>query len=201
LLLGIQFVLVDSIGMLVAKDEEDKSNEDSEKMAAEARALGRFIKRANAFMSNDSLIVLINQYRANLNKMGNAPDKKAYGARIVQYANKLTIELRRVKQEQDRDHIEAFVQKNKVGGRKGLKVEFQIVSTEGIDYAQHTLDLALEFGIVEQRGAWYYFPSYAKPEVRAQGAERAKAELPMDVITEAVHAYITSTGEDSEQDN
>lgn len=190
LLAGIQFVLVDSIGMLVAKDEEDKSNTDSEKVAVEAKALGRFVKRANAFMENDALIVLINHYRANLQKMGNAPDKKAYGARLVQYAVKLTLELRRVKQEQDRDFIEVFIQKNKLGGRKGMKVAFEIVSTEGIDYKQHILDLALEYQIVEQRGARYYYPSYENATHKAHGAADAKETLPMDIIEAAIHTFI-----------
>jgi len=191
LLSGMQFILVDSIGALVAKDEEDKSNTDSEKVAAEAKALGRFVKRANAFMENDAVVILINQYRANLNKMGNAPDKKAYGARLVQYMVKLTLELRRVQQEQDRDYIEVFVQKNKLGGKKGIKQEFQIVSTEGIDYNQHILGLALEFGIVEQRKAWFYYPSYADPQYRAQGKDNAKQQLPMDQIKEQVEKFIT----------
>ncbi len=73
LLEGIQFVLVDSIGMLVAADEEDKDYTDSEKVAAEAKALGRFTKRANAFMQLNSVVVVINQYRANLKQMGHAP--------------------------------------------------------------------------------------------------------------------------------
>lgn len=197
LLQGIQFILVDSIGMLVAKDEEDKTYEDSEKMAVEAKALGRFVKRANAYMENDAIVILINHFRANLNKMGNAPDKKPYGARIVQYANKLTMELRRVKQEQDRDFIEVFIAKNKVGGRKGMKVSFEIVSTEGIDYKQHILDLALEYGIVEQRGAWYYYPSYENPTHRGQGKPDAKVKLPLlDVIKDEVEKFILSREEE-----
>lgn len=190
LLQGIQFFLVDSIGMLVAKEEADKDHNDPEKLAAEAKALGRFIKHANAYMDGKTLIVVINQYRANIAKIGHAPDKKGYGAKIMQYANKLTWELRRVKQEDDRDYIEIFVAKNKLGGKKGVKAEFQILSTEGIDYAQHIFDLAIEFDIVKQKGAWYYYD-----DIKVQGSEKAKKELPMDIIKDKVEKYLNDDSE------
>lgn len=185
LLEGLQFFIVDSIGVLVSKDEMDKDHNDAEKLGVEAKALGRFMKHVNAFMDRNTLVVVINQYRSNISKMGNAPDKKAYGARIMQYVTKLTLELRRIKQDGDRDHIEVFVQKNKLGGRKGIKLEFQIVSTEGIDYNQHLLDLAEEFGIVSKRGAWYYYG-----DQKAQGSDKAKKELPMDIIKDEIEKFI-----------
>lgn len=186
LLEGIQFVLVDSIGMLVAADEEDKDYTDSEKVAAEAKALGRFTKRANAFMSAQALVVVINQYRANLNKMGHASDKKAYGARVMQYANKLTLELRRIEQSGDRDTITVHIVKNKLGGKKGASMNFQIVSAEGIDHRQHTLQLAKEYGIVDVKGSWYTYNEY-----KIQGEIKAAKELPMDEIRKKVIEFIT----------
>lgn len=176
LLNGIQLVIVDSIGMMVANDEEDKTFSDNEKMAVEAKSLGRFTKRANAFMNERALVVIINHYRANISPVAKT-DKKPFGARVVQYANKLTLELRRIKQEEDRDHIEVFISKNKLGGKKGQKVNFEIVSTEGIDYAQHTLNLAKEYLIVDQRGSWLNYG-----DMKAQGDEKAKDTFPMEEI-------------------
>lgn len=199
LLEGVQFFLVDSIGQLVSKEEADKDHNDPEKLAAEAKALGRFIKHANAFMDGKTLIVVINQYRANINKIGHAPDKKGYGARVMGYANKLTWELRRTSQEGERDHIELFVSKNKLGGKKGVKVEFEIVSTIGIDYAQHILALAEEFGVIEKRGAWYYFPSYKDQQYKAQGSERAKTQLPIDIIEDEVEQFIINREDENDK--
>ncbi len=201
LLSGIQFFLVDSIGMLVSKEEADKDHNDSEKVAAEAKALGRFTKHANAYMDGKTLIVIINQYRANLKQIGHAPEKKAYGARIMGYANKLTWELRKVKSEGERDYIEVFVAKNKLSGRKGIKVAFEIVSTEGIDYKQHDLDLAEEFGIIEKKGAYYYYPSYKNPLYKGQGKEKAKENLPMDEIKLEVSKYISTIEPEEEETN
>jgi len=185
LLDGIQFVLVDSIGMMVAADEADKEYTDNEKMAAEAKALGRFTKRVNAFMGLDTLVVVINHYRANLNKMGHAPDKKAYGARIVQYAVKLTVELRKTGSDGDRDHIAAFITKNKLGGKKGLYAEFDIVSGEGIDYWNHVLKLAVEFGIITKSVAWYYYG-----DIKVQGEKKTVDMFPIAEITDKVRSFI-----------
>lgn len=190
MLAGIQFILVDSIGMLVAQDEEDKTYVDRQKIAAEAQALSRFAKRINAFMDENSIMFVINHYRANLSPMA-MTEKKAYGAHVLKYTNKVSLELRRISRKEDVDTIEVFVEKNKTGGRKGLKAQFQNVSTKGINYNQHILDLALEFGIVTKRGAWYYYPNYENAQYRAQGESNAANELPFEIITPAVKAFIT----------
>jgi RecA/RadA recombinase len=197
---GIQFVLVDSIGMLVAADEEDKDYDDSERVAVEAKALGRFTKRVNAFMGLDTLVVIINQYRANLKQMGHAPEKKAYGARVMQYANKLTIELRRTGSDGDRTHITAFIAKNKLGGRIGINTEFDIVSTEGIDYWQHVLKLAIEYGIVIKRAAYYYYPTFENFTHRVQGETKTDT-FPQQEITDKVIAFIKENITDGESED
>lgn len=186
LLAGVQFFLIDSIGQIVAKDEADKDHNDPEKLGTEAKAIQRHIKHMQAYMDAKTLVVVINQYRANINKMGHAPDKKAYGARVIGYASKLTWELRRIEQNEDRDVIDIFVAKNKMGGKKGIKVQFELVSTEGIDYQAHIIELALRYDIIEQRGARYYYPSYDDQQYKAHGRAQMKKSFPWLEITQAV---------------
>lgn len=178
---GIQFVIVDSIPMIVPKSEEDKDYNDNEKMASAAGVLGRFIKRSIQLVdSADAIMLLINQWRSNISPMAHT-DKKPYGARIIQYAIKVSIQLERIKREDKRMHIQAFVEKTKLGAT-GKKIEFQIVHGVGIDYNQHVLSLALDYGIVEKGGAWYYYPDKANATHRAQGEGNAGTQLPMDEI-------------------
>jgi hypothetical protein len=54
-----------------------------------------------------------------------------------------------------------------------------------IDYNGHTLDLALQFGIVDRKAAWYYYG-----ELKANGAENAKDTFPMDEIKNKVISYM-----------
>lgn len=182
---GIQFVIVDSIPMIVPKSEEEKDYNDNEKMASAAGVLGRFIKRSVQLVdSADAVMLLINQYRSNISPMAHT-DKKPYGARIIQYAIKVSISLERVKREDKRMHIQAFVEKTKLGAT-GKKIEFQIVHGEGIDYNQHLLSLAVDYAIVGKSGAWYYYhpDGNATKEHnthRAQGEGNAD-KLPLEEI-------------------
>lgn len=183
LLAGVQFLMVDSIAMVVPGSEEDKNYDDAQKVAAEAGAIGRFLKRINTIIDENVLVVLINQYRANMSQMSRS-DKKAYGARLIQYVVKLTIELERIKNEEGRTTVQALVSKTKFGA-EGRKVTFNIEFGKGIDYNGHIIDLALEFGIVEKGGAWYRYGEY-----KAQGTDNAKETFPMEEIKQQVIKYM-----------
>ncbi len=113
----------------------------------------------------------------------------------------MTIELRKVGTDGDRAHITAFIAKNKLGGRIGTYAEFDIVSTEGIDYAQHILKLATEFGIIQKNGAWVYYPSKDDPQYRAQGDANAKKALPIAEIADKVRGFIKEYVTDGEDES
>lgn len=177
---GLQVLVIDSVGMLVSASEEDKGYDDNEKIGSEAKVLGRFLKRANALADvGNALIIVINHYRANLSPMARS-DKKPYGARILQYAVKATIKVTRVSTKGDRAEVEAFIEKTKFGP-EGLKASFNIVFGKGIDYAQHILTLAIGYGIIEKRGAWYYYRDY-----KAQGMDQATEIMPIDIIQQDI---------------
>jgi len=173
---GLQLMVIDSIAMIIPKSEEDKSFEESTKVAAEASVIGRFLKRINQLSDDaDALVLMINQWRSNISPMART-DKKPYGARIIKHVIKLTIELTRIKREETRMHIEAFVSKNKMGAI-GRKVQYQIEHGHGIDVSQHIISLALDYEIVTRRGAWYMYG-----DQKAQGEASALKTFPMDEI-------------------
>jgi recombination protein RecA len=180
---GLQFLLIDSVAMAVPQSESDKTLDESSKVAAEASIIGRFLKRINVILTDQQLVVLVNQYRANMSAMSRS-DRKPYGAKIIQYVVKLTIELERIKNEDNRTTVQALVSKTKFGA-EGRKITFDIEFGKGIDYNGHTLDLALQFGIVERKAAWYYYG-----ELKANGAENAKENFPMDEIKKQVINYM-----------
>src|SRR5215216_231133 len=142
---GIKFAIVDSIAMIIPKSEDGKAMaKDNPKIATEAAALQRFLKLAvqHVFDAN-ALLILINQYRANMSQMGNAPEKKAYGAKAIQYVMQVSVELRKVATEVNRMRIRAFVEKSKQGAG-GKTMDFDIIQGAGIDRAFHVLELAVE---------------------------------------------------------
>lgn len=179
---GLKFAIVDSIAMIIPKSEDGKDmTKDNPKVAAEAQALQRFLKLAvqHVFDAN-ALLILINQYRANLNQMGNASDKKAYGARAIQYVMQLSVDLRKIATVDNRMRIKAFVEKSKQGAG-GRAMEFEIIQGAGIDRAYHVLEFAVENELVEKGGAWYYYPNKANATHKAQGKGQAN-NLPIDEI-------------------
>jgi recombination protein RecA len=183
---GIQFVIIDSISVLIPKSEEEKDLDDNEKMADEAKILSRVMKRMNALSSYaDAIIVAINQYRANMSPMAHT-EKKGYGAWVLRYLKKVTIELTRIERKDTRMTIQAFVQKNKMGAI-GKKITYEIEHGKGIDINQHILNLALEHDIVEKSGkVWWYYPSIQNPQYKGQGEANAVINFPMAEIKQKV---------------
>ncbi len=195
---GLKFSIVDSIAMIIPRSEDGKDmTKDNPKVAAEAQALQRFLKLAvqHVFDAN-GLLILINQYRANLNQMGNAPDKKAYGARAIQYVMQVSVELRKIATEVNRMRIKAFVEKSKQGAG-GRAMDFDIIQGAGIDRAFHVLEMAVENEIVTKSGAWYYYhpdgnASKTNNTHHAQGKGQA-SNLPIDEIESKLITLLANT--------
>jgi recombination protein RecA len=173
---GLQCIVVDSIPMFEPQSEEDKSFGDSEKVSSSAGPLTRILRRMlHLTAAADALLILINQYRANISSMSRK-EKKAYGARAIQYIARVTIELVRTKNSDNVAEVTAVVEKTKLGPER-KQVVFDIIYGQGIDYAGHIIDEAVEAGIVEKKGAWYYYG-----DVSAQGKDKAKVLFPIDTI-------------------
>ena len=190
---GLQIMVVDSVGMLVSASEEDKDFNDNEKIGSEAKVLGRFLKRANGLVDvHNSVLFIINQYRANLSPMARS-DKKPYGARILQYAVKITIKVTRIGEKDGRIDTELFVEKTKLGQGK-LKAHFDFLSGQGIDKQGHLLTLAAESGIVGKNKGWYDYNG-----IKANGIENSIEKFPMTEIEQKLKDVL-SNGEAENQD-
>lgn len=180
LAVGLQVVVVDSIPMFEPKSEEDKPLTDAEKVGASANPLTRIMRRMVHLVAfADALMIIINQYRSNISTMSRK-EKKAFGARSVQYAARVTLELVRIKNEDDKAHVVATVEKTKLGA-EGRQVHFQMQYGKGINYKQHVLTLAEEYGIIERAGARYTF-EYNGSIQKAHGMEKAMQEFDVPII-------------------
>lgn len=178
---GIQFIIIDSISVLIPKSEEEKDLDDNQKMADEANVLSRVMKRMNALAAYaDAIVIAINQYRANVSQMAHT-DKKGYGAWVLRYLKKVTIELTRIERKETRMTIQAFIQKNKVGAI-GKKITYEIEHGKGIDIPTHILNLAEHYDIVDKNKAWWYYESDSGQTYKGQGEANAIKNFPMDEI-------------------
>ena len=184
---GIKVVVIDSIPACLPKSEEEKDMNANEKMAASAGLWTRFCKRiVGPLADNDALLILINQWRSNLSPMART-DKKAYGAKQIEYSSGLTLQLQRVKTEQDNYRVSITVSKNKQGP---LGNKTDVTLTHGIGFRADIdlIEVAVEHGIVDKSGAWFYFDNKT---YKGQGIENACKNLPLDTIRAALIEKLT----------
>lgn len=183
LALGLQLIVVDSVAAIVSRSEEDKPLTDNEKMASSASLQTRAIKRINLLSANkNALVILINQYRANISTMSRV-EKKMSGARALEYFSKVIISLARVSNSDESSDVELFVQKTKYGAER-RKTRATLEYGLGFNEEAHIIELATESDIIEKGGAWYYYPSKENAEYKANGMKQATSMFPIDIIKE-----------------
>lgn len=173
-------IVLDSLPALLPKEELEKNYDESAKMAAVAGLLTRFYKRIVPLANvHNTLIVLLNQYRANFSTMSRV-EKKPYGPFSANHAITWRLELARVKNEEDTATVQLKTTKNKLGKERGA-AEYQIIYGKGLDVTGDILTQAVQCGIVIQRGAWFYYG-----DLKSQGMNNARDMFPIEEIKQKV---------------
>lgn len=181
-------IVLDSLPALLPKEELEKNYDESAKMAAVAGLLTRFYKRIVPLAdTHNCLIILLNQYRANFSTMSRV-EKKPYGPYSANHAITWRLELARIKNEEDTTTVQCKVTKNKLGKERQI-CEYDIIYGEGLDIKGDILTKAVEYDIVEKRGAWFYWSVDGK-EYKAQGADKAKQLFDFDLLKKEVLAHV-----------
>ena len=174
---GSKLVIIDSITFLVPQSHNESSVEDedalpdytkSKKMAALGTLLTDFCKRMTPIADyHNTLIIFINQYRANFSTLSRI-EKKPYGPYAYKHALTWRLELARVENKDSKTTVECKITKNKLGRERGI-TKYDIIYGEGLDIKGDILTCAINAGIVEQKGAHFYYNGS-----RAHGEKQAK---------------------------
>lgn len=185
-----RLVVIDSVAAARPSSELNKDYEDNAKMASNAGILTRFCNRITPLLDNrGALIVALNQYRKNFSQM--SPETEIpFGGMALAYSTQVLIALARIKTEAEVQTTQAIIKKNKTNAPQG-RAEFKIIYGEGINHNQDVVDLAATLGIVEKSGAWFKYDKY-----KAQGAENAGKELPIEEIRQRIIAQAEETEQD-----
>lgn len=174
-------IVLDSLPALLPKEELEKNYDESAKMAAVAGLLTRFYKRIVPIIDNsNTLLVLLNQFRASFSTMSRV-EKKPYGPHSANHAISWRLELARKSNEDNYTTVQMKVTKNKLGKERRI-VEYDMIYAGGLDIKGDILTNAVRYGIVDKRGAWYYWN-----ELKAQGAENAKLLFDFDTLRSLVN--------------
>jgi len=173
---ALDVVVIDSVAALVPRAEIEGEMGDSHP-GLQARLMSQALRKlSGAVKQSNTALVFTNQLREKIGVMFGNPETTSGGRALKFYAT-VRLDIRRISAIKDKGEVignrtRVRVTKNKVAPPFRV-AEFDIMYDEGISKAGDLLDMAVELGVVEKRGSYYYY----EDESMAQGRENAKQYL------------------------
>jgi len=173
---AVDVVVVDSVAALVPRAEIEGDMGDAT-MGMQARLMSQALRKLSGVIKQtNTALVFTNQLRQRIGVMFGNPETTTGGMALKFYAS-VRMDVRRIEsikvgQEVVGNRTRVRVVKNKVAPPFRV-AEFDIMYNEGISKTGDILDLGVEAGLIEKRGAFY---SYAEQRI-GQGRENAKDTL------------------------
>ncbi|NOY44441.1 MAG: recombinase RecA [Deltaproteobacteria bacterium] len=173
---AVDVVVVDSVAALVPRAEIEGEMGDSH-VGLQARLMSQALRKLTATISKTrTLVIFINQIRMKIGVMFGNPETTT-GGNALKFYSSVRLDVRRVGAIKDADQVvgnrtRVTVVKNKVAP-PFRRAEFDILYNEGVSRTGDLLDLAVDQGVVDKRGAWY---TYGETRI-GQGRENARRFL------------------------
>jgi recombination protein RecA len=156
----VDVVVIDSVAALVPQAELNGEMGDA-MVGLQARLMSQAMRKLTPIISTSrTCVVFINQLRDKIGVMWGSPETTTGGKALKFYAS-LRIDIRRIGQLKDGDKIvgnrtRVKIVKNKVAP-PFREVEFSIYYGQGISREDDVIDMAVEKGILVQKGAWFSY--------------------------------------------
>jgi recombination protein RecA len=173
---AVDVVVIDSVAALVPQAEIEGDMGDAH-MGLQARLMSQALRKlTGAIKRSNAAVIFTNQLRMKIGVMFGNPETTSGGNALKFYAA-VRLDMRRmeaIKQGGDviGNRVRVRVRKNKVAPPFKM-AEFDIMFDHGISREGSLLDVAVDSGIIDKRGAYYSFG-----ETRlGQGRENAKTFL------------------------
>jgi recombination protein RecA len=173
---AMDVVIIDSVAALVPRAEIEGEMGDSH-MGLQARLMSQALRKlSGAIKQSNTAMIFTNQLRQKIGIMFGNPETTTGGMALKFYAS-VRLDVRSIQTLKHQGHVigsrcRVTVKKNKVAP-PFRQAEFDIMYNEGISKAGDLLDLAVEYEIVQKRGAFYTFGDTRL----GQGRENAKTFL------------------------
>jgi recombination protein RecA len=174
---ALDVIVIDSVAALVPKAELE-GEMGMATMGMQARLMSQALRKLTALLAKaKTTCVFTNQMREKLGVMFGNPETTPGGKALKFYAS-VRIDIRRKDTLKDAagnavgNHVKVKIVKNKVAPPFG-EAEFDIIYNHGINQEGSILDVGLESGVVEKKGAWLQFEG----ELIGQGKEAAQKAL------------------------
>jgi recombination protein RecA len=190
---ALDVIVIDSVAALVPKAELE-GEMGMATMGMQARLMSQALRKLTGILAKARTTCLFtNQIREKVGVMFGNPETTPGGKALKFYAS-VRIDIRRKDTLKDPaghavgNHVKVKVVKNKVAP-PFAEAEFDILFNHGIDREGSLLDVGVEEGIVDKKGAWLQFAG----ELVGQGREAARktlAEKP-DLAKKILDAILT----------
>jgi len=174
---AIDIIVIDSVAALVPRAEIEGEIGDQH-VGLQARLMSQALRKLTAAVARSrTCVIFINQMRMKIGVMFGNPETTP-GGKALKFYSSVRIDLRRTETIKSStgdaigNRVKARIVKNKVAPPFRL-AEFDIMFDEGISAAGNILDLAVEHGVIEKRGAWFTYGE----ERLGQGREAVRAEI------------------------
>ncbi len=169
-------VVVDSVAALVPRAEIEGEMGDTH-VGLQARLMSQALRKLSGVIKQTNTVVIFtNQLRMKIGVMFGNPETTSGGNALKFYAS-VRLDIRRVQAikagaDVVGNRTRVKVKKNKVAP-PFTEAEFDIMYNEGISLTGDVLDLAVEYGLVDKRGAYFRYGD----TLLGQGRENAKVFL------------------------
>jgi recombination protein RecA len=193
---ALDVIVIDSVAALVPKAELE-GEMGMATMGMQARLMSQALRKLTALLNKSkTTCIFTNQLREKVGVMFGNPETTPGGKALKFYAS-VRIDIRRKDTLKDAagnavgNHVKVKIVKNKVAP-PFVEAEFDIIYNHGINKEGSILDVGVENGIVEKKGAWLQFNG----ELIGQGkdaAQKALLEKP-DLGQKIIDAIIAKRG-------
>src|SRR5207249_1579714 len=190
---ALDVIVIASVAALVPKAELE-GEMGMATMGMQARLMSQALRKLTALLSKSkTTCVFTNQLREKVGVMFGNPETTPGGKALKFYAS-VRIDIRRKEAIKDTagnaigNHVKVKVVKNKVAP-PFAEAEFDIIFNHGINKEGSVLDVGIDNGVVEKKGAWLQFNG----ELIGQGkdaAQKTLAEKP-DLAKKIIEAILT----------
>ncbi|HXJ74023.1 MAG TPA: DNA recombination/repair protein RecA, partial [Candidatus Dormibacteraeota bacterium] len=174
---ALDVIVIDSVAALVPKAELE-GEMGMATMGMQARLMSQGLRKLTALLAKSKTTCMFtNQLREKVGVMFGNPETTPGGKALKFYAS-VRIDIRRKDAIKDAagnvlgNHVKVKIVKNKVAP-PFTEAEFDIMFNQGINKEGSILDVGIDQGVVEKKGAWLQFDG----ELIGQGKDAAQKAL------------------------
>jgi recombination protein RecA len=174
---ALDVIVIDSVAALVPKAELE-GEMGMATMGMQARLMSQALRKLTALLAKaKTTCIFTNQMREKVGVLFGNPETTPGGKALKFYAS-VRIDIRRKDTLKDAagnavgNHVKVKIVKNKVAP-PFAEAEFDILYNHGINMEGSILDVGVETGVVDKKGAWLQFDG----ELIGQGKEAAQKSL------------------------